>query len=467
MKQMIAVLLALFVVMYVAAETTIDRHQDKDVVTIRWSTDANPARNDQMAGFHQLYPHTNATVDPAGDVSKLIVQCATGVGPDVVDVYSQEDMVSLVQAGVLLDLTPYAKQMGFDPSKTYPALNNALTYDGHQYRFPDNVWANCVIYNKKDFDDHNVPYPKPNWTYADFVRTAEELQNNPSKSGQKCMAVANYADTGLVSDLIVGYGGHFFSPDGLESALGDKPAMDAMQFYSDLMYKYKVVPTPAETAAMSSQGGWGSGGMDWFYSGKAAMIMIGRWFIVNLPNYPNLQGNLGCTLLPRVGDRPSCGVTDSRGAGINVKSPHRKQALEFMQYLASPEYSKVIVQDGDSLPPDPQLARTGQQLVDRYEPDPSFQQTFVVAEKNARPLDVSPFIDPSQVGRWFTDTTQEVENNLMTPQAAMQALSNQINQQIRVNLERRPDLQAKYEQVTGKRYTPDWWRTQPASPAGW
>ena len=466
MKLLILALLAVFVAMYVAAEATIDRHRDKNVVTIRWSTDPNPMRSDQIAIYHQMFPRANAIVDASSDPTKLIVQCATGVGPDVIDL-GNDSMITDVQSGILLDLTPYAKQMGFDPSKTYPALKDALIYQGHQYRFPANVWSNCVIYNKKDFDDHHVPYPKPGWTYADFIRTAEELQNNPSTSGQKCMAVANMSDTWMVEDLLVGYGGHFFSPDGLVSALDDKPAESAMQFYSDLIYKYKIVPTPAESSAMSSQGGWGSGAMDWFYSGKAAMMEIGRWFIVQLPNYPNLQGNLGCALLPRVGDRPSSGVTDTRAVGINAKSPHIRQDLEFLKYLASPQYSQQIIQDGDSLPPDPELAQTGQELADRYEPDPSFEAIFIQAEKNARPLDYSPFIDPSQVDRWLTNTIQEVENNLMPPQAAMQSLADQIDQQIRVNLERRPDLQAKYQQVTGHAYMPDWWRTHPSSPAGW
>ncbi|HEX5323378.1 MAG TPA: extracellular solute-binding protein [Capsulimonadaceae bacterium] len=469
MKQVIIVLFLLFVAMYAGAEATIDRHQDKGVTTIRWSTDPNPARNSQMAVYHQMFPHDNATVDPTsgGDVSKQIVQCATGTGPDVIDT-GKENMITLVQAGVLLDLTPYAKQMGFDPTKTYPALKDAITYEGKQYRYPANVWANCVVYNKKVFDDHGVPYPKPGWTYADFVKTCEELQNNPSKSGgPKVMAIANYSDTWMVEDLLIGYGGHFYSPDGLVAAVNDKPATDAMQFYSDLIYKYRVVPTPAESSAMSSQGGWGAGAMDWFYSGRAAMLEIGRWFIVSVPQYPNLVGNLGCALLPGVGDRPSSGQTDTRAVGVNAKSPHRLQALQFLSYLASPAYSHQIIEDGDALPPDPDLARTGKQLVDRYENDPAFQQVFIEAEKNARPIDSSPFIDPSQVDRWITNTIQEVENNLMTPSQAMDSLADQINQQIRVNLERRPDLQKEYEQVTGKPYTPEWWRSHPASPAGW
>jgi len=66
-----------------------------------------------------------------------------------------------------------------------------------------------------------------------------------------------------------------------------------------------------------------------------------------------------------------CGI---RAAAINAKSPHIEEALKFLEYLASPEYSKI-------------------------------------------------------------------------------------DEEIRMNLERRPDLQKVYEQQTGKVYRSDWWKS--------
>ncbi|HZT40719.1 MAG TPA: extracellular solute-binding protein [Chthonomonadaceae bacterium] len=460
MKRVFLLFFLLCVALYVAAEGTLERPKRDGIVHMRWATDDNPARKVQTDLFHKLYPRLDATVDPGlgGDQTKLIVQCATGTGPDIIDVYDQQQLHALVDTGILLDLTPYAKKMGFDPSKTYPAIAPALMVDGKQYRFPCNVWANCVLYNKQIFDDHGVPYPRPNWTYADFIATCKQILNNPSKSGQKHLAVANWLNTWFVQDLLMGYGGRFFTKDGLRSRLDSPEAIATMQKYYNLMYEDKVIPTAAEAAAMSSQGGWGSSGLNWFSSGKAAMIFIGRWYIVQVPNYPNLRGHLGAVLLPRVGDRPSCGVTDSRAAGINVKSPHWREALSFLQYLAGPDYGKVIVEDGDSLPPNPQLARTGKDLVDAAVEDPAFHAPFIQAMKNARPLDVSPFIDMSEVARWFSETIDKVENRLQTPPEAMRFLADEIDTTIRQNLERRPDLQHRFAAVTGRPYTPDWWR---------
>lgn len=38
----------------------------------------------------------------------------------------------------------------------------------------------------------------------------------------------------------------------------------------------------------------------------------------------------------------------------------------------------------------------------------------------------------------------------------MRSLAKEVNETIRLNLERCPDLQKKYERVTGKKYRPDW-----------
>ena len=464
MKRGFLLALLLFAALYVVAEATRERPKSDGVVRLRWATDANPARTRQTALFAQKIPGLAVTVDPGlgNDQTKLIVQCATGTGPDIIDLYDEQQMSSLIEAGVLVDLTPYAKTMGFGPDRTFPAVQGALGRGGRQYRFPCNVWANCVVYNKAVFDDHGVPYPKPGWTWDEFVATAKRIRDTPSKSGQTHLPIANWLNLWFYQDSLIGRGGRFFTPDGLVSLADSPESIAAMRFYHDLMHVHKVVPTPADAAAMSSQGGWGSQGINWFSSGKAAMIVIGRWYIVQVPNYPNLKGKLGAVVLPRVPGRPSSGVTGTRAAGINVKSPRRAEALRFLQYLADPDYGRLIVQDGDALPPNPNLARSGQDLANEIIPDPAFHQPFVDAMKTARPADVSAFIDSGLAARWLQERIEKVENRLLTPEAAMRSLAAEINAQIRLNLERRPDLQRRYEQVTGRRYTPDWWRNYQA-----
>lgn len=449
------------VAMYVGAQATLTHPKKDNVVHLTWGTDPNPARNAQVALFAQNYPGVDISVDPqAGDSTKLIVRCVTGSGPDVIDL-SQDSMNSLVAAGILLDLTPYAKAGGFDPTHTYPAVKGSIEANGKQYRFPCNVVANACIYNKQIFDDHNVPYPKDNWTYTDFIRAAQQIENTPSRSGKKHLAIANWSNTAIFEDLLIAHGGNLFTSDGLHSTLDSPESIAALQQYYDLVYRDKVIPTPADAAAMSSQGGWGSGGLNWFSEGRAAMIFIGRWYIVQVPNFPALKGNLGAVTLPRVvlpdgRILPSSSVAATRAAGINVKSKNRAAALKFLQYLASPEYSRIIVEDGDSLPPNPAIATSGAALVDDIVPDPAFHAPFVQAIDNAHPLNFSPFIDALQVSRWLQEYVDKTDNRLLTPEQAMHSVATQIDKQIHINIERAPALQKVYEQRAGKAWRADW-----------
>jgi len=442
MKRLFVGVMVTFLLLYAGAELTRDQTQKPGLTTIRWCTDVNPARAVQTAIFSKLNPKIEVVLDP-GAREKIIVQCATGTGPDVIDVYNAEQMVSYVEAGILVDLTEAAREKGFGPENTYPAVRDRLMVGGRQYRFPCNVWANAVVFNKAIFDDHGIPYPEKDWSYEQFIEVSRQINENPSKSGEKHIPVANFLFRNFYLDLLVGYGGHSYKDQGLRSAFDSPEAIQAMQFYYELMHRHHAITTPAEAAAMGSQGGWGSGGLNWFSGERAAMIFIGRWYLCQVPNFPALKGKLGAVRLPRVGNRPSSGQCGTRAAGINIKSPHREAAIEFLKYLASPEYSKVIVDDGDAMPPNPALARSGKDLVNEAVEDPAFHQVFVDALENARALSVSSFIDAERVMRWLDEAIALVENERATPEEAVRSLAKEINEAIRLNLERRPDLQRK------------------------
>src|SRR2546430_5554653 len=122
------------------------------------------------------------------------------------------------------------------------------------------------------------------------------------------------------------------------------------------------------------------------------------------------MGHRGAVELPRGGTRRSSGVAYTRAAGVNVRSLPGRESLRFLQYLAGPEYGRVIVEDGDALPPNPHLAESGRALANEMVPDPSFHEPFIRAIKTARPLDFSPYIDASEVARWIQEYIEKVEN---------------------------------------------------------
>ena len=459
-KAVFAIAAAICALMWAGAEWTLPREQPGKTV-LRWATDANPARREQIEKFSALHPDIEVRLEP-GDMGKMIVQCATGTGPDLIDVLSVQDMSRMVDAGILLDLTPEAAKHGFSPEKTYPSMREGLSYKGKMYRFPCNVGASCIIYNKAVFADHNLPEPQPGWTWEDFVRTCQQLRDTPSKSGQKHISFANWNGLIYYFDLLCGTRGHFFKSDGLRCDLDSPQAIDALQRYYDLIYKYKVVPTPAEASGISSQGGWGSGGFNWFSEGRAAMIPIARWYIVMLPYFPDLKDKLGVIQMPSIGGRPSASRVECRGSGINARSHHQDAALTFLNFLASEDYSKLIASGGDSLPPIPEYG-TPEKLICKDAPQIAFHKPFVEAMRDGYTPDVSPYIENSLVVRWLQEAINRVENNLQSPAEALHALAIEVDQRIARNLAYSKNLQAEYQANTGRPYSPDWQNSLPTT----
>ena len=442
MKYFFAIALGLFFAGFLVAESTLKPIGLPGVTTIRWATDPNPARQVQVAEFSRLHPDIHVEVD-SGDNSRLVIQCATGVGPDVMDL-SENQMQSMAEAGVLLDLTDLARAGGFSPAATYPAIRPALMIDGRQYSFPCNVATTAVLYNKRVFDDHHVPYPKPDWTWDDFVATGKAIVASPGDSGKKHLGLVILGSQGFFNDLLASRGGRYFSADQRRCILDSPEALASIRQYYDLMYRDGIIPRPSETAALSSQGGWGGGGINWFSNGDAAMITIGRWYIVQMVNYPDLRGNIGAVREPRMPGQISRSTASTRAAAINARSPHRAAAATFLGYLASPQYAALIARDGDALPPLPSAARDGQALVNAAVPDPAFHQVFIDAIEDATPHEFNPYIDRTLVDRWTNERINEVENQAVSPEEAMRLLTDEINRAIEVNLSRRPDLRALF-----------------------
>jgi len=458
MRGVYAALLIVTGVLYAIAQATVHSPEEDGVVHLRWYTDPNPARQEQIKEFEKLYPGIRVTVDPlvGDDDMKLLVQYATGVGPDVVQL-NAEEMIDLSQGGLLMDLTPYAAEMGFNVESTWPSIREDLQWEEKQYRYPCNLWANCIIYNKTIFDDHGVPYPTPEWTYEDLIRISQAIRDNPSKSGKTHVPVANPIRVWTFQDILVQHHVRLFSDDGLTSQLDSPEAIAAMQLYSDLMHTHRVLATPTESTSMGGQGGWGYGELNLFCEGRIAMVIIARWVAIQIPNYPAIRepGAIGVVTLPRLGDQPSTGMCGARGAGISATSHQKEAALKFMQYLSTPQYNHIIIRDGDSMPPNPDLAQSGEDLVTPFIGDPAFHQPFVDALNNARTLDWSPFINGGQLYRWLMECIEKVENRIITPEEAMRGMAKEVNETIRQNIERQPELQKKFEEITGREWTPD------------
>jgi ABC-type glycerol-3-phosphate transport system substrate-binding protein len=371
---------AILGVLTAIAYFTIPSEVREGKVQLVWTTDPNPQRQPQVALFNKLYPQDHLTIDPdnSGEM-KVLVQCSAGMGPDIIGHVGEYSIMKYYESGVLWDVTEQAKLMGFGPDTLSDSVKSFVMIEGldkngkltkRQYAYPCSVSHQFIIYNKNIFDRYNVPYPPENLRWDQYLQIAKKLTKYKDK---KSPTPSIFGGAGVDPVILIWEkGGRILNDSGTRCLLDSKRAIEAMVFLHELYYKHGVEPTPVQQAGVTSQGGWGNGYITWFGEGKVAMLWGARYNLIQIRRFifeqkkmkkqwikdnPRSNGyfgppvlNLGACLIPRFNYRNRVTRARVRGAGVNSHSPRRREALNFLQFLASPEYSQLINAGADSKP---------------------------------------------------------------------------------------------------------------------
>jgi ABC-type glycerol-3-phosphate transport system substrate-binding protein len=227
-----------------------------------------------------------------------------------------------------------------------------------------------------------------------------------------------------------------------------------MQFMQDLIYKYGVMPTPAEEDAMASAGGWGFGTMALFGAGRGAMAIGGRWWLCILRNkdYANLR--LGAVELPRGPSTRVFGI--GKSTLVNANSRKRDGALLFLEFLHSRAWGDLINHQADGLAPVIEHNYTDAYLRDPDFPDEDYNDVWRAALEDAVPQEVSSYVNGQTVERILKVQTDLVRANLKSGAEAMRDAAKKINAAIIEQLRRDPVLKDRYHTEIANGAKPAW-----------
>jgi multiple sugar transport system substrate-binding protein len=111
-------------------------------------------------------------------------------------------------------------------------------------------------------------------------------------------------------------------------------AIEAMQFYNDLVYKYHVAPSPEDYANMGQ-----SSPDPLFAQGKVAMSMTGFWAVNGLSKVKGLNWDIA----PLFGNKINATVLFGSGLAITKDCKTPDQAFKVIDFLTSPAGQMPIV----------------------------------------------------------------------------------------------------------------------------
>ncbi len=276
-----------------------------------------------------------------GYVDKLLTRIAGRAAPDII--CTEVDLfVTFQTKDVLLDLSDYVKDDAeFNAKAFYPEIINRFTVAGRLYAIPrDTAPFACVYYNKRLFDAAGVPYPKDDWDLNDMLDKAKKL----TKVDPDGMVTQYGFYAWAWQNFVYAFGGRLVDnvKNPAKCALDSKESLDGLQFYADLIDKYKVQPssTAMTNLAMGVQG--------MFMNGRLAMFASGIW---ETPGLRKARGfDWDVAIFPK-GPKGVRGFgTGGSGYCILKTSAHPKEAYQVIKAMTGKDAEMMLADAGLAQP---------------------------------------------------------------------------------------------------------------------
>jgi len=210
-----------------------------------------------------------------------------------------------------------------------------MTYKGNLYALALETNSHLIFYNPKLLSEAGV---NPPTYWEDLVELAKKLtvdKNGDGKLDQYTFEVPigrNEYAMWMLSAFIWANGGEIISEDGTKALIGEPRAVEAIQFTSDLVNKYNVVPK-AGTIQAGPEGA--------FVGGKVAMSQAGPFmFNTYERNYPNFKWEVIPTTYPRNGKR--VGGVGGWHFSMWSETKNKDAAGKVMQYISTEEFVRIL-----------------------------------------------------------------------------------------------------------------------------
>ena len=324
--------------------------QEKDQVTIRVAFWGSPKEveiiNNTIRPWDEKHPGIRVRLEHApigGYMTRVLTQIAGGVAPDII--FCEVNIfVDLVARDVFLNLNPFIERDNFPLDDFFPEVVDRFRVDGRLYAIPrDTAPFAVVYYNKALFDKHGVDHPEDDWDLADLLEKAKKL--TIVENGR----IKQYGFySGYWENFVYAHGGRLVDDVKYptKSLLDQPEAMEGLQFYVDLIHKYRVAPPPSITRE------WGGHAL--FVAGKVAMYASGIW---QTPLFREIEDfDWDVAMFPKGPTGLRNFGTGGSGYGILKTTEHPEEAWKVLKALSGDEGQIMLAKTGLAQPANRRIA---------------------------------------------------------------------------------------------------------------
>jgi multiple sugar transport system substrate-binding protein len=268
---------------------------------------------------------------------KVTTALASGAYPDIAYIFGS-DLANLARSDKVLDLTDDVKKPDFGWDDYYAPAKAATTVGGRVRALPALIDDLAVVYNKKAFKAAGVDEPAEGWTWEDFAATSKALTDHGKGTfGTAWPAVGDEDTVWRIWPPVWQAGGDVITKDG-KVGFGGDPGEKAFSVVDRLAQDGSVYADIKPDSDQTYQ---------LFNNGKIGMVVTGPW---QLPDFIDAKVEFGVAPLPTFGGDPLTISAPDTWTLFDNGDKRAKAAVEFIQWLNSPEQDARWVTQAGSLP---------------------------------------------------------------------------------------------------------------------
>ncbi|WP_281885568.1 sugar ABC transporter substrate-binding protein [Paenibacillus sp. YYML68] len=305
-----------------------------------------------VAAFEKKYPNINVELEPWPTSEdqyrqKITTNLAANNLPDVIanlgamsSLFADNGVT--VNLDEMLKSDPDLNRDSFDAAFLNTGVSSGTKTKGEVHMLPLGADAIVIFYNKRLFDEANVPYPTSDWDYEKFIDTARKLTKKDDK-GNTITYGANmrFKWMAVYNPLLANFGGS------LVNAGGDQATFDS----PEAIKGWKALVEPAKEGIfvpLTVQNDMGSDNAP-FLAGKAAMFTGIRALVPVVRK--SLKDDWDVVELPYINGVKKVGA-GAVGFSITSKTKHKEEAWKFMKFIYDAEGGmKIFAENYSVVPP--------------------------------------------------------------------------------------------------------------------
>jgi len=306
-----------------------------ELVFTSWRTEDLERMNKINKVFMDKYPNIEVIFQPISVIeydAQLRSGLETGTGADIIHLVSYDTGKTVYDLGHLVELNESMPHLKKFPES---ALKAWSTEDGVIYGVPSVGVSHGVYYNKDIFKKYDLKEPV---TWDEFISTCRTLKDN----GEKVFAQGGHDDWTLYEVVYSGLGANFYGGEEARLALMEGKAkltddnfVEAFKKVKELQQFFPKGYVSLDYVSMQQM----------FGTGQAAMFMGGSW---ELGIFEDLGGaDVGWFAPPveKRGDKLQYCFHVDAGIGVNKKTRHMDEAMEYLQWTSTEEFAQLLMNE--------------------------------------------------------------------------------------------------------------------------